>query len=438
MTQPSGAYAARPPDPPEWPALDGAAYHGMALDVVQDTAPYTEADPAGLLLTFLAAAGCYLTNGHSHAGYPHMWIGDTEHPPRVWPLLMGATADGRKGTADAVVRRILGAADTGFLGTSVESGLTSGSGLIERVRDPSGIDSREKNYQPGVEDKRLLVVEHEFGGTLRRAARDGNDLTERLREAWDGRPLSAMSRSVNRLRATGAHIVVIGHITPGELRIRLGESTDVVGGTMNRFLPVLVRRSKRLPGGGGVPDHVIEDAGKRLAGLREHASVALRYERDQNADRWWREEIYIELTPDNVPEGVFARMVARAAPQVMRLALIYCLLDAAPAVSEDHLAAAVAIWRYVLASVTYVFGGIGDPDLDALTEAVRSAGLTGLTGTQVRDLFGRHKSAAELRELTSRLQEIEGFAVLVEPTDGRPVTRYIWTGDESDESDLSP
>ena len=150
-------------------------------------------------------------------------------------------------------RRILTAADSSFLGGNTESGLTSGSGLIERVRDPSGNDVPAKQQHPGVDDKRLLVIEHEFGGTLRRASRDGNDLDERLREAWDGRPLSTMSRSANRLRATGSHIVVIGHITPSELRVRLGESTSVVGGTMNRFLPVLVRRSKRLPDGGGVP-----------------------------------------------------------------------------------------------------------------------------------------------------------------------------------------
>jgi hypothetical protein len=113
-----------------------------------------------------------------------------------------------------------------------------------------------------VTDKRLLVVEHEFGGTLRRAGRDGNDLSERLREAWDGRPLSTMSRSANRLRATGHHITVIGHITPGELRVRYAESTDVIGGTANRLLPLLVRRSKRLPDGGGAPASAVEDPGK--------------------------------------------------------------------------------------------------------------------------------------------------------------------------------
>jgi hypothetical protein len=410
-----------------WPAMAPDAYHGLAGHVVTSTAPCTEADPVAVLVTFLAAAGCYLTDGHSHHGDPHVWIGDVEHPPRVWPLLMGATADGRKGTADAVCRRILGAADTAFLTCNTESGLTSGSGLIERVRDPSDDDVPEKQRHPGVADKRLLVIEHEFAGTLRRAARDGNDLAERLREAWDGRPLSAMSRSVNRLRATGSHIVVIGHITPAELRVRLAESTDVVGGTMNRFLPVLVRRSKRLPEGGGIGDDVIEDAAKQLAALREHARVALRYHRDSQAGQWWRDEIYLELTPDDVPEGIIARMIARAAPQVMRLALTYALLDAAPEISREHLAAALAVWRYALASVRHVFGDAGDPDLDLLAETVQAAD-GGLTGRQVHELFGRHKPAAVLAELTRRLTAMDGYDTVTEETGGRPVTRIIWTG----------
>src|SRR6266516_1355523 len=120
----------------EWPALGQDAFHGPAGEVADGTAPSTEAGPAAVLVTFLAAAGCYLVSGRSHAGFPHVWIGDTEHPPRIWPVLVGATADGRKGTADTIVRRILAAADPGFPNGNVESVLTSGSGLIERVRDP--------------------------------------------------------------------------------------------------------------------------------------------------------------------------------------------------------------------------------------------------------------------------------------------------------------
>ncbi len=40
-----------------WPVLDGAAYHGLAGDVVNTIAPHSEADKVALLLQFLTAAG---------------------------------------------------------------------------------------------------------------------------------------------------------------------------------------------------------------------------------------------------------------------------------------------------------------------------------------------------------------------------------------------
>jgi hypothetical protein len=400
----------------EWPKLEPAALYGLAGEVVREMDPYTEADPVAILATFLAAAGCYI------GPVPHCWIGDVEHPARLWPLLIGATASGRKGTADAVVRRVLDAADIEFLLRNVESGLTSGSGLIERVRDASGDDKDAKDYVPEVADKRLLVIEHEFAGVLRRGGRDGNDLVERLREAWDGRPLSSMARSKNRLRATHTHITVIGHVTQEELRLRLAETSDVVGGTMNRFLPLLVRRSKRLPGGGGVPEDAVRAIGKLLAERRDLMRGVRRMVRDLDCDRWWCDEVYDELTPDVVAEGVIARLVSRAAPYTMRLALTYALLDGDRTIRRPHLAAALAVWRYVLASCEYVFGdAVGDPDLIRLATAVREAGDVGMTREDVSALFNRHKSAAVLDELITQLLRLDGFIATEEPrADGKP------------------
>jgi hypothetical protein len=140
-----------------------------------------------------------------------------------------------------------------------------------------------------------------------------------------------------------------------------------------------------------------------------------------------------------VPEGFIARMVARAAPQVMRTALIYCLLDAAPAITTEHLAAAMALWRYSLASVEHIFGSTGEPDLELLAGAAQAAGLSGLTSTQIRDLFNRHKSSAEIKELTDRLLTTGDYDVLTEETGGRPVTLLIYKPrDQSDQSDESP
>jgi hypothetical protein len=50
------------------------------------------------------------------------------------------------------------------------------------------------------------------------------------------------------LCATSAHIVIVGHVTPGELRVKLKDA-QLDGGTMNRFLPAASRRTKLRPVG---------------------------------------------------------------------------------------------------------------------------------------------------------------------------------------------
>ncbi len=75
----------------------------------------------------------------------------------------------------------------------VETGLSSGEGLIWLVRDPihkremigkgKDIEYVEVIADPGVADKRLMVVESEFANVLRQMGREGNILSRVLRDA---------------------------------------------------------------------------------------------------------------------------------------------------------------------------------------------------------------------------------------------------------------
>ena len=109
-------------------------------------------------------------------------------------------------------------ADSGWLATRKISGLSSGEGLIEAVADPAPAQDGGPTVG-GVADKRLFVVEQEFSRVLKVAGRDGAIVSEVLRQAWDEDNLATMTRKP--LKATGAHIGVVGHITVAELRQRL-------------------------------------------------------------------------------------------------------------------------------------------------------------------------------------------------------------------------
>jgi hypothetical protein len=118
------------------------------------------------------------------------------------------------------------------------------------VRDPvvTEKDGEQHVIDPGVEDKRRLVVEGEFAGPLKASPRDGSILSPVLRQGWDGGGLATLTKN-SPLRASDPHISLLGHITIEELLRRLTE-VEAANGFLNRFLIVLVGRSKPLPFGG--------------------------------------------------------------------------------------------------------------------------------------------------------------------------------------------
>jgi hypothetical protein len=149
--------------------------------------------------------------------------------------------------------------------------------------------------------------------------RDGNTLSMVLRDAWDCVPLRTMTRKNNKLRATGTHISLIGHITRDELRAALAQ-TDRANGFANRILWACTKRSKELP------DEIVINGGKRAELLSRMASVrdfahnrAGRMYRDEAAREIWR-SAYHDLSEAKL--GMFGAIVSRAEAQVLRLSLL--------------------------------------------------------------------------------------------------------------------
>ena len=128
------------------------------------------------------------------------------------------------------------------------------------------VDAREP-------DKRLLVIEPELAVVLRVIAREANILSGLIRQAWDAGDLGTLTKH-SPLRATGAHVSLIGHITEEEVRRYLTE-TERANGFANRFLWLLVKRSKTLPDGAPVPDTILApilDAFREVVAFSETVS----------------------------------------------------------------------------------------------------------------------------------------------------------------------
>ncbi len=412
-----------------WPAPpDDLAYYGLTGDIARVIEPHTEADPVALLVQFLVVFGSVI-------GRSAYFVAEgARHHTNLFAVMVGLTSKGRKGSSWAQVTRLAGALDPDWLRTRVQSGLSSGEGLIWAVRDP--IDKQEPvrergsravtGYQTiradaGVDDKRLLAMESEFALVLKNLHRENNTLSAIVRQAWDSGELRTLTKN-SPAQATGAHVSVVGHVTRDEVRRYMTE-TELANGFANRFLWVAVRRSRRLPFGGGLRAEDLAPLTDRLREAIRFAQRAGELARDAEADALWA-EVYAPLS-DGRP-GLLGAVLGRAKAQTMRLACLYALLDRSSLVREEHLTAALALWRYCVRSAGYVFGdSYGDRDLDTLMAALRAA-PAGLTRAEVSAVFGRNKTADQLRRLLARLLEM-GLAHPVRVRaegPGRPVERW--------------
>jgi len=115
----------------------------------------------------------------------------------------------------------------------------------------------------------------------------------------------------------------------------------------------------------------------------------------------------------------------------LRLSCIYALLDGSDVVQVQHLKSALAVWEYCGASCRYIFGdAIGDPVADSILASLK-ASPDGMTRTEVSDLFGRHKTKAQIDAALALLLERGLVGRRNETTDGR--SREVWfviTGSE--------
>lgn len=377
-----------PPSP-----MNEGAYYGLPGEVIREIEPYSEACTESLLINFLVAFG-------NVAGRKVFFrVGADKHHLNLFAALAGETSRARKGMAWHFSEAVLKVIDEEWAENCTTSGLSSGEGLIERVRNPIIKDGEV--IVEGIEDKRLLVVEEEFCSALQMMKRNGNILSPIIRKAWDGRTLETLTKH-DRQKATGAHISIIGHCTKYEL-IRALNDTEKASGYANRFLWVYAYREKLLPEGKPVPQMVINKLGMKVRSVIDWLKrlESLELKRNKEANKLWH-ELYPNLTADK--PGLVGAVVARAEAQVMRLAALYAVLDLSETIQREHLEAALCVWAYCADTVRYLFGEATGGVLESeILNALEEEGA--LTQTQIYNLFSGNVSAKEYKEALKNLIE---------------------------------
>ncbi len=385
------------PEPP-----DDAAYHGPLGEIVRAVAPHTEADPVGILGTLLASIGACLGN------LRYIYQGSAQ-APNLFVVLVGDSSTGRKGTAGSIARDVMSRAYPAWASLIV-AGLGSGEGLVSRLT-PSETE-RERPSEP-----RALVMESEFGRLLTVMGREGSTLSPIVRDAWDGVP---MGRALAREQSIvySHHVGIVGHVTPVELRTRLS-GTDMANGFGNRFIWLAVRRARLVPFPTSpvelVDPAIVADVGAAIRAAGAPGEVPWS---PGARDAW--EELYLELALRR-RYGLWGAMTARTEAQVVRLALVYALLDRSAVIDVPHLRAARALWDYAERSVLHVFGdSTGDRHADVLRTQLADGPLKWEDAKRSLGV----RSAAELETAVALLESlgIAGRAKVRVPGSKRPAT----------------
>jgi hypothetical protein len=118
-----------PPEP-----MSEKAFIGLAADVVRAIEVRSEADRQGLLVSLLAEFGCV-------AGRRPCFRTDGKYQrAKLSPVLIGESGNSRKGTATANINALMKDVDPKFWKDHRASGLSTGEGLVQRIRDVTTLE----------------------------------------------------------------------------------------------------------------------------------------------------------------------------------------------------------------------------------------------------------------------------------------------------------
>ncbi|WP_340376617.1 DUF3987 domain-containing protein [Streptomyces sp. SS7] len=386
-----------------------AMKYGPLGEAVEAAMPSSEADPIGVWAACLSM--------YSSAISRKVRL-DNGRPVVVWTVLAGRSALGRKGYALGTAKGILHPVIGGYLEARIKDGISTGPALVNML---AKLELETMGSETGM-DGRALVVEEEWAGLIKsqKACRRFSTL---FRTAWDGKAISNETKKEGKVTVVQPLLGFHAHITPGEWA-KYVSSSEALGGSYNRLLPVIVERSKILP-----YDHkpVFPDAKP----LRDAFKWATQERRvisfDKAAGKRYDEiRAQVEERAAEMPEMISV-YVERAAEQVHRIAAVLAVTEKKTKISRRAVEAA---WAFVQKSMASVEQLVRDA-------AEQSTKPMKTTEDLVREILGRHggeasstillralgtrTNAAGLKEAVASMDDIEVYKLQQPGRGAKPI-----------------
>lgn len=368
--------------------------YGPLGDAVEAAMPTSEADPIGV---WAAALSLY-----SSAISRKVRL-DNKRPVVVWTVLAGRSAIGRKGYALGTAKGVLYPAIGGYMEARIRDGISSGPSLVDML---AKLEAETFGSELGI-DGRALVVEEEWASVLKMQKRDAKFSTL-FRTAWDGKPISNRTKKEGLQSVTRPLLGFHAHITPGEWA-KYVSSSDALGGSYNRLLPVLVERSKMLP-----YDHKPEfgDPKPLLSAFKWAVAEERVLSFDKAAGARYDElRAVIEDRMAEMPE-LLASYMERAAEQVHRIAAVLAASEKKTKISVKAVNAAWAFVSYSMASVEKLVREAASETAkplktteDLIRDILKRYGGEA-TSTVLLRALGTRGSAAAVREAVAEMPDV--------------------------------
>ncbi len=413
---------------PGWPRMPEAAFYGLAAMLTQIIGEENcEADWGALLVTVLtSAAACF-------GAECTLRLRSNDYPARLYTALI-STSPAHQGAAFRSVREVFMAAQNSSrarrkfaAATLGYEQLVTGDDFIKMILDIAHEDDGEPTGPVLLEDKasphRLIAI-RQFGPTLNNIRRSNSPLGPMLSEAWYSAEFNLIDRSRTRIPAR-AHVCLLGQVPLDVLRT-MRQDDPGFNATCSQFLWTLMRPREAV----WSPESTDRE---KLTGLTGRVASTIGYARKQKrvhlsaeSEEMWRRELYPQLAQE--PPGVVGTICSLGSEMVLRLSLVYALLDESALVLPAHLRAADAVWRYCRASVRYIFGQTARATLDKRIRNALSSGPK--TQSELHRHFGNNFAIEVLVAALSELQArglVEWSTTGGGPGKGRPVTTWTLT-----------
>jgi hypothetical protein len=372
-----------------------AAFRGIAGTIVGLIAENTEACQEAIVLQLLTAFG-NMIGGRAH------WIeSGKKHRCNLYLAIVGPTGCG-KGMAWEAVQWLMERCNPQWKAKPVLESMTSGEGVIKEIKELGGS---------------VLAVEEELGQVLGNIAREGNSLSGILRKAWGNTYLRNPTKNES-VSVDNAYLSIIGHVTPEELKLKL-RSQDFSNGLVNRFAYAGAYLARLLPRGGDFEliENLLSPHLKRMFQAADYGLTNTGMDRPFHRDREAEALFHSRYKGLRVrAPGPYGQATARGAPIVMRLAVIYAILDSSPEVTRSHLESALACWDYCDQTAQSLFGNApADIEGEQVMKVLREeTAKNGMTKTEInRKAFGGRKASQTLDSILSVLNH--GGSICVHP-----------------------